>query len=347
MAFPQFFSDGKFEFLHERPVKLDMARYINQRLLNYSQQFANNSDYIFWAQAVLQQKYFHEKISLALRKKRGNFTAGMFSNYTKSVQDLIHSHNGYLFMSQIRGTPAYWKRFQSEVLAMVKQLGCPTFFLTLSCADLRWNELVEIIQTLNGEENVSSNDLNYFQRCEILNSNPVLLARHFQYRVEIFFREIILISDGPLSTVNYYAIRVEFQVRGSPHIHSFLWVLNPPTLIETTIDEYIAFLDQTVCASMPSEQEDPVLHDLVQTYQVHAHSKSCRKYKNTSCRYHFGRFFSERTIIAKPLSNISEYDKFFAVLRRKTILDKVSDHINNNLNPNCKTTSALIAFCYI
>ena len=48
-------------------------------------------------------------------------------------------------MSKIRGTPAYWKRFQSEVLAMVKQLGCPSFFLTLSCADLRWNDLVEVI----------------------------------------------------------------------------------------------------------------------------------------------------------------------------------------------------------
>ena len=32
---------------------------------------------------------------------------------------------------------------------MVKQLGCPTFFLTLSCADLKWNELVEIISKLN------------------------------------------------------------------------------------------------------------------------------------------------------------------------------------------------------
>jgi len=31
------------------------------------------------------------------------------------------------------------------------------------------------------------NNLNYYQRTEILNSNPVLLARHFQYRVETFF----------------------------------------------------------------------------------------------------------------------------------------------------------------
>ena len=81
-------------------------------------------------------------------------------------------------MNQIKGTPAYWKKFQREVLAMVKQLGCPTFFLTLSCADLRWNKLVEIISKLNSlgltKENVEG--LNYFERCNILNSKAVLLA---------------------------------------------------------------------------------------------------------------------------------------------------------------------------
>ena len=56
--------------------------------------------------------------------------------------------------------------------------------MTLSCADLRWNELVEIITKLQGqtlsEEEIEN--MNYFERTKILNSNPVLLARHFQYR---------------------------------------------------------------------------------------------------------------------------------------------------------------------
>ena len=32
---------------------------------------------------------------------------------------------------------------------MVKQLRVPTYFLTLSCADLRWDELPYIINKLN------------------------------------------------------------------------------------------------------------------------------------------------------------------------------------------------------
>ena len=89
---------------------------------------------------------------------------------------------------------------------MVKQLGCPTFFLTLSCADLKWNELVEIISKLNSlgltKENVEG--LNYFERCDILNSNGVLLAQHFQHRVEIFFKERLINRDRPLGKIKYY-----------------------------------------------------------------------------------------------------------------------------------------------
>ena len=54
-------------------------------------------------------------------------------------------------MNTIKGTSAYWKRFLHEVLAMVKQLVLPTFYMTLSCADLRWNELISIIAKLNRE----------------------------------------------------------------------------------------------------------------------------------------------------------------------------------------------------
>ena len=70
------------------------------------------------------------------------------------------------------------EEIQREVLATVKQIGYPTFILKLSCADTRWNELVEIVSKLNSlgltKENVEG--LNYFERCNILNSKAVLLA---------------------------------------------------------------------------------------------------------------------------------------------------------------------------
>ena len=55
-------------------------------------------------------------------------------------------------MSTIKGTPAYWKKNLFEVLAMIKHLGLPTYFMTLSCADLRrWNEFPSIISKIKGQ----------------------------------------------------------------------------------------------------------------------------------------------------------------------------------------------------
>ena len=56
--------------------------------------------------------------------------------------------------------------------------------------------------------------MSYSQKCKISNENPVLDAHHFQYRVEVFFTEILVGSD-PLGEIKYYA--VVFQCHGSPH----------------------------------------------------------------------------------------------------------------------------------
>jgi len=91
---------------------------------------------------------------------------------------------------------------------MVKHLGPPTFFLTLLCADLRWNELVSIIYKLKGQD-VSQefiSNLTYHERCNLLNSN-----RLSGTALSIPCRNII-------GETTYYAIRVEFQVRTHPLI---------------------------------------------------------------------------------------------------------------------------------
>ena len=61
---------------------------------------------------------------------------------------------------------------------MVKQLGIPTWFMTLSCADLRWPELFQIISKLQGK-NMSNEEieaLSYNDRCTMLNLNPVIVT---------------------------------------------------------------------------------------------------------------------------------------------------------------------------
>ena len=336
LAHPHLFPTGKFGYQVKRDVALSPVKYFNQRFLNYTQKFASDSDYIFFAHSVILKLYLNNQINIAMRKVASNsLTAGMLNrNFKEKVKEFIATDKAFSFMNCIKGTPAYWKKFLYEVLAMVKQLGVPTFFLTLSCADLRWDELISIISKLNNLNLTESDitNLSYLKRCNLLNSNPILVARHFQYRVEIFLKEIVI--NGPLGKTKYYVIRVEFQVRGSPHIHSFLWMVNAPSLTKSNKEEYIEYVDNIIHAILPDEMEEPKLYNLVKTYQLHRHSKTCRKYKNQVCRFHFGKFFSKRTIVAEPLaSDIPEDERMMQLQKRKEILSKVKEYINTNLNP--------------
>ena len=62
-----------------------------------------------------------------------NLTTGMLSSNSKDkVKDFIASDQAFTFVNGIKEAPAYWKKFLFDVLAMVKQLVCPAFFMTLS-----------------------------------------------------------------------------------------------------------------------------------------------------------------------------------------------------------------------
>ena len=128
-------------------MQLSSSKYFNQRLLNYTQKFSSDSDHIFFAQSVIQKLNLSNQTNIAMRKVTpSQLTTGMLSsNFNEKIKMFIASDQAFTFMNSIMKTPAYWKKFLFGVLAMVNQLGVPTFFMTLSSANLKWNELVSII----------------------------------------------------------------------------------------------------------------------------------------------------------------------------------------------------------
>ena len=53
LAHPHLFPTGKFGYQVQRDPPLSPVKYFNQRFLNYTQKFASDSDYIFFAHSVL------------------------------------------------------------------------------------------------------------------------------------------------------------------------------------------------------------------------------------------------------------------------------------------------------
>ena len=139
LAFPVLFPKGRFGYTEERKVKLSPVKYFNARLLHYSGMFATNSEYLFFAQFVLEQEKVVDSINIALKKVQGqSVTASQIKSDVNKLKTMVCQDQVYLFLRQIPGMPPpYWQKFMYGVVAMVKQLGIPTWFMTLSCADLR------------------------------------------------------------------------------------------------------------------------------------------------------------------------------------------------------------------
>ena len=72
------------------------------------------------------------------------------------------------------------------------------------------------------------------------------MARNFQYKVEVFFKKIIL--DGPLGKTKHHAMRIEFRKRGNPHEHSLIRIFNVSNIQNETA--YIKSIEKTINAQL-------------------------------------------------------------------------------------------------
>ena len=137
-----------------------------------------------------------------------------------------------------------------------------------------------------------------------------LLSDISQKEWNLFFETIIL--NGPLSKTNYFSIRAEFQVRGSPHVHSFIWISNLPKLTKSNIEEYTHWIDGIIHTDLPGPCSELDLLKLAKTYQIYQESKHCHKYRNLKCRFHFGK---------RELSLHNPFHIFYKLIEKNEIME--------------------------
>ena len=97
---------------------------------------------------------------------------------------------------------------------------------------MNWTDLLYILANRDGMDLIEqqAKDLPATQRKRLLCSYPVIVAQHFSHRFNSFMK-FILNGDGkPIGEILDYFWRVEFQQKGSPHIHSLWWVKDAPNL---------------------------------------------------------------------------------------------------------------------
>ena len=211
---------------------IGFANYCVNQIFSCDPKFRNDSSYIFFlllVKELIQMKrckstYFRQATRLPNMSK--NDVINM------DPENLSRFNRSYQVFKSLRGTSMYYEESKKNLMAALRQNGCPSLFLTLSCAEYDWPELLkEIIETVYRRK-VSKEEIDALSNAEknkLISDNVVQSTVHFQKRIDKMFSLFKYdFFDG--SNETYYAssyfYRIEFQQRGAPHVHSLLWLKN-------------------------------------------------------------------------------------------------------------------------
>ena len=205
----------------------------------------------------------------------------------ESRDNIVKLDDGYQIFKTIRCSPPYFENKKKNVMAMIRQLGIPSLFISLSAADTKWTNLLSSIQTLLTNKLCSNEEIEkmtWSQKCTLISSHPTACSQYFDNRVKKFYKHILKSPHSPFGKLVNYFYRVEFQHRGSPHIHGLLWIENAPHYEKNTDQEIIQYVDSIItCERNISNNQNKSIE-----LQLHKHSKSCTKRINNVKKCRFG-----------------------------------------------------------
>ena len=255
MVFPTLFPDGAGDLSTPRLAKVTAAAYFHHLMLLEDGRFARHHRFRYvalntvmrWRALQTGRVYIHRHPgsgSLTVDDLRQLAEQGD-SSFAKSI---------FHYGTNLAGSPAYWSQQRARLVQMVDELGLPTLFITLSAADLQWPELFEMLGL--------PEEANYTARAEALNSNPAVADWMFWRRVQLFMKAYYVDSLGAVD----YWMRVEYQHRGSPHVHGLVCLKNAPTLSQLNIDDdaekqlVISYIDSIVTTQHPVGHDQILFH---------------------------------------------------------------------------------------
>lgn len=140
--------------------------------------------------------------------KKNNITAAQVKDPTV-VNNIVKHDEGYYIFKQLRNSPAYLEARKKDVYAMIRQLGFPTWFMSLSSADTRSMDLLQMLARLNGNTNYTKDqiaNLTWEEKIKLIQKDPVTCSRYFDHRVQQFINLILKSEHRPLGLITDFFI---------------------------------------------------------------------------------------------------------------------------------------------
>ena len=159
------------------------------------------------------------RISIALRQTKN--TEGLTvskcldENFISSLTD---KNDAFKILAVDRASPAYWQKKQKTALAMLRQYGPATFFMTFSSADTKWIPLlITLSKTIHNKiiSEEEAENLTWQEKIDLIKKDPITCARYFDHRFNSFWK-VIVAKNGTFYPyrVKHFIRRHEMQFRG-------------------------------------------------------------------------------------------------------------------------------------
>ena len=317
LCFPSIFCGQRRPDNEDRLVQLHYSDIVKWELRSVDRRAAQSVPNIFFKHKKLQMKQISDKVNLAVRrcKNKGKKITVAEARDSRYLDKLVQLDEGYYIFRQLRNSPAYLEARKKDIFAMIRQLSLPTWFMSLSAADTRWTDLLRMLARLNDDIEYSEEEienLSWQEKTKLVQKDPVTCSRYFDHRVQEFLNTVLKSSCEPIGKVKDFFYRVEFQQRGSPHIHMLVWIENAPNLERSSREEIEQFVDNYLTCSTDNEETVNLVK-----LQTHKHSRTCRKKGQPICRFGFPIPPFPRTMLLYPLEEeVEKYRTKYSLLQK-------------------------------
>ena len=153
LCFPTIFCGQRHN--NNKYYKLSKREIFKYEMRSIDKRVSTNIPNIFWKTKYKQINQIHQQVSFALRRNQSKgktITAKILLN-EETKQEIVKYNDGYRIFKNIHSSPPYFEHKRKDVMAMIRQLGIPTLFISLSAADTKWTQLLQSIHLLIHKKN--------------------------------------------------------------------------------------------------------------------------------------------------------------------------------------------------
>ena len=181
---------------------------------------------------MIQRKQILQQAGLFLKQNPGEAHLT-----TEELQQIVANHSSDIFLSKISRylsnltvSNAYWQKAKEDFKATISHADLPTFFFTLSSADMHSPELHELLT--RGKDNTAEN------RHQNVINNPHISDWFLTQRLGNFIKHWLYHSLD----AEWHWYIFEYQVRGSIHCHCVAKLKNDPGLCKLSEKAFKGYL---------------------------------------------------------------------------------------------------------